>query len=117
MNLTSMIQQERHRSLLVYLAVFALCAGLRIPMLDRSGLWADELFSLAIATGHSLEHPASNAQPELGDYVEAPKPLLRGFRTNQLDGLHGYARDGRLCRRPAAPRRLPRAPCLVERLT
>jgi len=84
MNLTSMIQQERHRSLLVYLAVFALCAGLRIPMLDRSGLWADELFSLAIATGHSLEHPASNAQPELGDYVEAPKPLLASEYTRYL---------------------------------
>jgi len=51
MNLTSMIQQERHRSLLVYLAVFALCAGLRIPMLDRSGLGVDQQSHIASPGG------------------------------------------------------------------
>src|SRR5262252_7794488 len=39
------------------------------------GLWADEAFSLAMATGHSLEHPASAADVTLGDYVEAPSYL------------------------------------------
>lgn len=57
------------------LAVMVLAAGLRVALLDRQGLWADELFSLAIATGHSLEHPAAVADPALGDYVEAPTPL------------------------------------------
>jgi mannosyltransferase len=57
------------------LAVVALAAGLRVALLDRQGLWADEIFSLAIATGHSLEHPAGEADPRRGDYVEAPMPL------------------------------------------
>ncbi|MEX2221173.1 MAG: glycosyltransferase family 39 protein [Candidatus Rokuibacteriota bacterium] len=57
------------------LAVIALATGLRVALLDRQGLWADEVFSLAIATGHSLEHPAAEADPAQGDYVEAPTPL------------------------------------------
>src|SRR5262245_59368711 len=57
------------------LVVIALAAALRVALLDRQGLWADELFSLAIATGHSLEHPAAEADPAQGDYVEAPTPL------------------------------------------
>jgi hypothetical protein len=57
------------------LAVIALATGLRVALLDRQGLWADEIFSLAIATGHSLEHPAAEADPAHGDYVEAPTPL------------------------------------------
>ncbi len=48
------------------LAVVALAAGLRVALLDRQGLWADEIFSLAIATGHSLEHPAGEADPSRG---------------------------------------------------
>jgi hypothetical protein len=57
------------------LAVIVLAAGLRVALLDRQGLWADEVFSLAIATGHSLEHPAAEADPARGDYVEAVTPL------------------------------------------
>ena len=57
------------------LAVIALATGLRVALLDRQGLWADEVFSLAIATGHSLEHPAAKADSAHGDYVEAPTPL------------------------------------------
>src|SRR4029078_12082409 len=45
-----------------------------VRMMYAPRLWADKCFSRSIATGHSLEHPASNAQPELGDYVEAPQP-------------------------------------------
>jgi hypothetical protein len=50
--------------------VFALAAVLRIVLAAREDLWADEIFSLAIATGHSLEHPAKAAVPHLGDFVE-----------------------------------------------
>lgn len=46
---------------------------LRVGLLNRHSLWADELFSLGIATGHSLEQAASLAEPELGDYVEFPE--------------------------------------------
>jgi Dolichyl-phosphate-mannose-protein mannosyltransferase len=55
--------------------LYVLAAVLRLIPLNHQGLWADELFSLAVATGHSLEHAASRAQPALGDYVEAAQPL------------------------------------------
>jgi hypothetical protein len=66
------VQNHQRRWLVAtYLIVFVAAAGLRLALIDRPGLWADEVFSLAMATGHSLEHPASQAKPELGDYVEA----------------------------------------------
>jgi len=65
----------RARLLLAALAVLAVGTLLRVGLVDRYGLWADEFFSLAIATGHSLEHPASEANPALGDYVEAAQAL------------------------------------------
>lgn len=51
-----------------------LAAVPRLALLERQGLWVDEVFSLALATGHSLEHPAAEARPELGDYVEPAGP-------------------------------------------
>jgi hypothetical protein len=59
----------------VLLAVLAVAAALRIGLLGGIGLWGDEIFSLAIATGHSLEHPAVAARPELGDFVEPDHPV------------------------------------------
>lgn len=47
----------------------------RLAALDRQPLWADELFSLALVTGHSLEHPASEADPTRGDFVEVRGPV------------------------------------------
>ena len=44
--------------------------ALRIQAALRPGLWGDEIFSLAMATGHSLEHPAADADSSLGDFVE-----------------------------------------------
>ena len=52
-----------------------LCTVLRLTMIERQGLWTDELFSLAMATGHSLEHPADQAESAHGDYIEAPGPV------------------------------------------
>src|SRR6266487_3102194 len=52
------------------LPVFALMALVQLVVASRSGLWVDEIFSLAIATGHSLEHPAASADPTRGDFVE-----------------------------------------------
>lgn len=65
----------RRRSLWLLLGVFLVSAILRIGIAGRSDLWADELFSLATATGHSLEHPAAAARPELGDFVESDHPV------------------------------------------
>ena len=54
------------------LAVLLVCAAilLRVVLAVRPGLWGDEIFSLAIATGHSLEHPAASALGDLGDFVQ-----------------------------------------------
>jgi hypothetical protein len=57
------------------LLAFALGAMLRLGLVDRQGLWVDEIFSLAMATGHSLEHPAERADPALGDFVERPRAV------------------------------------------
>ena len=46
-------------------------ALIRVHMALQPGLWVDEIFSLAMATGHSLEQPAAVANPALGDYEEA----------------------------------------------
>ena len=42
-------------------------ALIRFGLAERQGLWADEIFSLALATGHSVEHPATAANAALGD--------------------------------------------------
>jgi mannosyltransferase len=52
------------------LLVIAVAALPRVFLAARQDLWADEVFSLAVATGHSLEHPAAAAAPALGDFVE-----------------------------------------------
>jgi len=54
----------------ILLAVILIGLAFRIFLIDRQSLWADELFSLAMATGHSLEHPAAAADPSRGDFVE-----------------------------------------------
>jgi 4-amino-4-deoxy-L-arabinose transferase-like glycosyltransferase len=57
------------------LAVFVVAALVRLGLTGRHSLWVDEVFSLAIATGHSLEHPAATADPALGDFVEPKGPV------------------------------------------
>lgn len=59
--------------------LFVVCALVRLPLAERHGLWADEFFSLAMATGHSLEHPADQADQSLGDYVELPEAVSPAF--------------------------------------
>lgn len=63
------------QQLWMLLAIFALAALVRLLVMTQTGLWADELFSLAIATGHSLEHPAAAAKSNLGDFVESDRPV------------------------------------------
>ena len=69
------------------LAVFVVAALLRLGLTNRSGLWGDEIFSLAMATGHSLEHPAAAARPGLGDFAEPDNPVppgaLRRYTTHE----------------------------------
>jgi 4-amino-4-deoxy-L-arabinose transferase-like glycosyltransferase len=62
-------------ALLVLVLVLA-GIGLRVAAAVRPGLWGDEIFSLSMASGHSLEHPASSARPALGDFVEPREAQL-----------------------------------------
>src|SRR6516225_1951181 len=64
---------RRQRWLL--LLIFLVMAGLQIALATRQPLWVDEIFSVAMATGHSLEHPAATAKPEQGDFVEPNEPV------------------------------------------
>jgi uncharacterized membrane protein len=73
-------------------------AALRLGLVARQGLWADEVFSLAIATGHSLEHPAREAQPELGDFVEPTAVVRAGDLQAYLQHDDPAASPGRVVR-------------------
>jgi hypothetical protein len=89
---------------LVVLLLSLAAIVLRIEAASRPGLWADEIFSLAMATGHSLEHPAAEADSALGDFVqprEAQSPEV--FRR--------YAEQEE---RPAGARRVIRAVLLSD---
>lgn len=81
--------------LALFLALIAAGIGLRVVPALQPGLWADEVFSLAMATGHSLEHPAAAADPGLGDFVEPaePRPATL-FRSYAEHGEHpaGFGR-------------------------
>jgi hypothetical protein len=61
---------SRARTAWIAAAALLLAALARLPLLTRQGLWVDEVFSLAMATGHSLEHPAARRDASLGDFVE-----------------------------------------------
>jgi len=67
------MEKRSQRWLLI--AAFVIAAVLRIYLASRSGLRPDELFSLGMATGHSLEHPVALADPRLGDFVEPVNPV------------------------------------------
>ena len=84
--------------------MFLVAALLQARLATRPGLWVDEIFSLAIATGHSLEHPASVARPALGDFIEHPLPGPPATLTAYT------AHDST----PAGPRRIVRAVFLSD---
>ena len=81
------------------------CVLVRLGLIDRQGLWADELFSLAMATGHSLEHPdADKADPALGDFVEFSWPSPPAAYSRYLEHENP----------PASPARVVRAVLLSD---
>jgi hypothetical protein len=71
---------------------------LQIGLALRQSLWADEIFSLAMATGHSLEHPAAVARPELGDYVESEAPVSASTLRQYAEDQEPVAGFGRVLR-------------------
>jgi uncharacterized membrane protein len=86
------------------LLVFGLAALLRFVLAGERGLWADELFSLAMATGHSLEHPAAVADSTQGDFVEHREAQAPAAYNRYLQHDHP----------PAGPRRVVRAVLLSD---
>jgi len=64
-----------HRKSWLLFAIVGLTTVLQVLIASSSGLWVDEIFSLSMATGHSLEHPAAAADPAKGDFVEPRQPV------------------------------------------
>src|SRR4051812_11938026 len=89
----------KQRQLAIGLIVLAVFALLRVGLLNRHGLWADETFSLAMATGHSLEHPAIEADVSKGDYIESAQAARAADYQKYLE------QDAQ----PASPSRVVRA--------
>ena len=58
----------------IVLLLIVAAMGFRVAVALRPGLWGDEIFSLAMATGHSLEHPPAEADTSKGDFVEPATP-------------------------------------------
>jgi hypothetical protein len=88
----------------ILFALFGVMAVLQLSLIGRQSLWVDEAFSLAIATGHSLEHPAAAADPTQGDFVETTHPVPAQELQHYLQHDHP----------PAAPSRVIRAVLLSD---
>ena len=86
------------------LVIFLVAATVRVLVAGRTGLWPDEIFSLAIATGHSLEHPAATADVNLGDFAEPDHPV-------QAEEFRRYLRHDNP---PENPARVMRAALLSD---
>lgn len=95
---------SRQQELWILAAVFAATALLQLALIGRQCLWVDEIFSLAIATGHSLEHPAAVADAAKGDFVEPDRPVAAAE-------LRKYLRHESP---PASPARVLRAVLLSD---
>ena len=86
------------RRLALAVGLCALVAGARLPLVRGPGLWADEVFSLAMATGHSLEHPAADADAALGDFVEPRGSMPAGAWGRYLEPETPAVSVGRVVR-------------------
>ncbi|HET9727048.1 MAG TPA: hypothetical protein VFP28_09055, partial [Gemmatimonadales bacterium] len=81
-----------------FLLVVVIAALLRFVIAARQDLWADELFSLAIATGHSLEQPAVEADAAAGDVVEPAEAVAPAVFRRYLAHDTPPASPGRVIR-------------------
>jgi hypothetical protein len=57
--------------------MMVLAVGAHVVPVRRGRLWGDELFLLAMAIDHNLEHPAAVAEPARGDCQEPARPQVR----------------------------------------
>jgi hypothetical protein len=69
---------RRVASLGLLILIMVLAAGLRLVHARGQALWGDEVFSLAMATGHSLEGARDTWIPSLGDFTVFETPVAPG---------------------------------------
>jgi hypothetical protein len=79
-------------------ALFTAALLLRVAVALRPGLWVDEIFSLAMATGHSLEHPAAEADRVRGDFIEPVGPQPADAFIPYVEHESPPAKPGRVIR-------------------
>ena len=89
---------SRRRSLWLVLAVGCVAAFVDVVVAGRSGLWMDEIFSLAMATGHSLDYPAYTTDRKPGDFVEPAHPVPAGEVRRYLEHDYPLCGPGRVIR-------------------
>lgn len=82
--------------ILAVLLAFLTAAALRIGLVDRHSLWSDEFFSLATATGHSLDHHV--ADPLYNDFAETAEPVSPAVYSRYLEHENPAAGLGRVLR-------------------
>lgn len=63
-----------HSSVFVLFAMTVIALFLYGLSVFRPGLWSDEIFSIAIASGHSLDQPVALQRGDLGDFVYDLEP-------------------------------------------
>jgi uncharacterized membrane protein len=86
---------SRRRAVLVATVIFLIAVVARMAVIDRQGLWGDEAFSLAMASGHSLEQPAIESDAARGDFIDRPAPMtaheLAQYARLAPNGVHPAA--------------------------
>lgn len=95
---------DQRRQFFTVLGAISVAAMLRIGLAGNQPLWNDEIFSLAMTTGHSLEQPPAITNPVLGDFVLPQNPT-------STDELRGYLSHDHP---PAGLRRVIRAVFLSD---
>jgi hypothetical protein len=86
------------RLTLQVLVVCVLAAVLRVGIAERQTLWVDEVFSLGMATGHSVDHPADSADAMRGDFAEPVRPVPAAVFQRYLEHERDPAGPGRVIR-------------------
>lgn len=85
------MKRLQHAALACALLGLALAGGLA----SRQGLWVDEIFSLGLASGHSLEHRDDLADPDYGDFELPASPRRAGEYASYTSPQGGAGRVAR----------------------
>jgi Dolichyl-phosphate-mannose-protein mannosyltransferase len=87
-----------HQTFWLVLAIACVAAFVDVVVASRSGLWGDEILSLARATGHTLEQSNHVADPKQGDFVEPRNPVPADEFRRYLKHDHPPEGPGRVIR-------------------